>query len=212
MPPNAKTAQNIEMFTGVHCVGPFLFTQLLLKQLQQAARESSPQQRPRVVWTASLLIEQWAPKGGLHMEKLEDGHGAGTENYAVSKVGSWALAKEFGKRYGGGDQGILSICQNPGNLYTGIYSPLPWIFIVLLNLTVLYPAKYGAYTELYAGLSPDVNQDTNGMYIMPWGRIREESKNGRKDVDDALRSEEDGGRGIPPKFWAWCEEKIKPFL
>ena len=81
---------------------------------------------------------------------------------------------------------------------------------MLLNL-VLYPARNGAYTELYAGLSPDITLENNGAYILPFGRIREDAANGRKDINESMRPEEEGGKGLPKKFWEWCQEKIKQF-
>ncbi|KAI0108501.1 NAD(P)-binding protein [Daldinia grandis] len=40
------------------------------------------------------------------------------------------------------------------------------------SIFMLYEPKFGAYTMLYSGLSPDVGEDSNGAYIWPWGRIQ----------------------------------------
>jgi hypothetical protein len=31
--------------------------------------------------------------------------------------------------------------------------------------------KFGAYPELYAGLSQDIDLEQNGSYVIPWGRL-----------------------------------------
>jgi hypothetical protein len=36
---------------------------------------------------------------------------------------------------------------------------------------ILYKAEIGAYTELWAGLSPKLTMEMNGGYVIPWGRI-----------------------------------------
>jgi NAD(P)-dependent dehydrogenase (short-subunit alcohol dehydrogenase family) len=210
MPTGARTAQGIEAFVGVHCVGAWLLTQLLLPQLRNAARESSEVTPPRVIWTSSLLIEQAAPKNGMDLNKLEDGYGDGTTNYAAAKVGAWALSREFARRYG--QDGILSVCQNPGNVVSGAYAGAPWVLMQILKVLVLYPPKMGAYTELYAGFSPDVTMERNGAYIIPFGRIREESKNPLREIKEAMKPAEEGGKDLPKHFWDWCDAKCKDFL
>lgn len=37
---------------------------------------------------------------------------------------------------------------------------------------LLHEAKFGAYTELYTGLSSEITLEKNGAYIISWGRIR----------------------------------------
>jgi hypothetical protein len=119
------------------------------------------------------------------------------------------LGREFARRYG--SDGIVSIVQNPGNLKTPIYDTLPNIALFFLGF-ILYEPKYGGYTELYAGLSPDIGLENNGAYVLPWGRLRPDSGSPRKDIIKAMTPEEDGGLGYSKKFWEWCEVKWKPFI
>lgn len=72
-------------------------------------------------------------------------------NYATSKAANWLLADEAAKR-------ILSVVQNPGNLDTHISQTILMRFI--LRWLVLYSPELGAYTELYAGLSPEITEET----------------------------------------------------
>ena len=70
-----------------------------------------------------------------------------------------------------------------------------WLPIVAHSL--LWDAKYGAYTELYAGLSPEITVEDNGGYIIPWGR---KHPNLRQDLLDALKSQENGDTRVAEKF------------
>ncbi len=206
VPAGSKTAQNLEQHIGVNCVAPSLFTQLLLPQLLEAAKTSAPAS-VRVVWTSSWMAESQAPKGGIDFEEVaKGGSGDKNRNYGASKAGNWLLAVEGARRYGA--KGIISVVQNPGNLQSNVWRHVPKLMLMLLS-PLLHKAKMGAYTELYAGLSPDVTEAENGAYIIPWGRLQE--ANPRKDIVTAMKGEEEGGSAVARKFWAWCEEQTKQY-
>jgi len=63
---------------------------------------------------------------------------------------------------------------------------------------MLYEPIYGAYTELFAGLSPEVKEENSGCFIQPWGRIVE----GRKDLHE---------EGLGKRYWEWTEEQVKEY-
>jgi retinol dehydrogenase 12 len=67
----------------------------------------------------------------------------------------------------------------------------------------LYPPLFGAYTELYSGLSKDLTiEKDQGGYFVPWGR-----KSGvRKDIE-AERKE--GGNAS--KLYEWCDQVTKEY-
>lgn len=68
----------------------------------------------------------------------------------------------------------------------------------------LYPAVYGAYTELYAGLSPDLQLPRDqGKYIIPWGR---QATFNRADVVENF-----GEGKNSEKLWDWCERETKQY-
>jgi len=96
---------------------------------------------------------------------------------------------------------------NPGNLKTPLQRHVPGWQMALMN-SILHTPIHGAYTELFAGLSPDVTQDHNGAWIIPWGRIAPL----RKDIEAAGKSEKEGGTGVAAKFWEWSEEQVKSYL
>jgi retinol dehydrogenase 12 len=66
---------------------------------------------------------------------------------------------------------------------------------------------YGAYSELYAGFSPDLKAENNGGYVMAWGRIAELPE----DVTKGLKSKEQGGTGAAEAFLEYCERHTKRF-
>ena len=87
----------------------------------------------------------------------------------------------------------------------------------------IYPPIQGAYTELFAGLSPDITQENNGAWsecagvleihlltftVVPWGRFAPL----RADLEASSKSEAEGGTGIGNKFWEWSEDQVKSFL
>jgi hypothetical protein len=67
----------------------------------------------------------------------------------------------------------------------------------------------GAYTKLWAGLSPELTMEMNGGYVIPWGRIHPSP---RKDLLDALKSVEEGGTGQAGEFQAWCKKQTEMYL
>ena len=108
----------------------------------------------RVVWTSSQTVELSAPKGGMLIADLTSPPQDQTKNYVASKTGNWFLASELARKVG--LQGILNVVQNPGNLKTNLLRHAP-VWMRLAASPLLHNAKQGAYTELWAGLSPELH-------------------------------------------------------
>lgn len=198
--PGSSTPQGLEGHMGANAVGPFLFTNLLLPLLRAGAKSSG--QASRIVWTGSVQIEMNSPPGGIDFPRLNGGKTITQYvDYAASKAGNLFLAHEGAARWG--DQDIIIVCQNPGNLYTNIYAGEHWLVVIFLRIFVLYHAKYGAYTMMFAGFSDKITQAQNGCYVWPFGVIK---PNSRDDVYKAI------DEGKAKQFWDWCEEKVKPFM
>lgn len=75
---------------------------------------------------------------------------------------------------------------------------------------MLYPAKYGAYTELYCGLSNELTTADNGIYIAPWGRkstvcasILEEMKADQEETKERVP--------VAKAFGDYCNEATKAY-
>ncbi|KAH8893648.1 NAD(P)-binding protein [Thozetella sp. PMI_491] len=208
VPPGFRTAQGFEPMVGIHLIATLLFTELLRPQLRDAAATSSPG-AVRVIWLSSIAAEGSTPPNGLKFEELDEGTSDRLYNYAYSKSGSWFLAREMARRYA--PDGIVSVALNPGNLKANSYEGMPWYGMMLMGPLLHHP-KYGGYTELFAGLSPQITQENSGAYVIPWGRIQTDEQCGRKDIVKALKSTEEGGLGYPKRLWEWCEEKWKPYV
>ena len=200
-----KTAQGHELRMGTNCLAPYLFTTLLLPILQSTAK-ITPKASVRIIFTASLAIEE-SPQGGVCLSELDPpGH---TENqrryYAASKAGNFLLASEFDRRVR--KDGIVCLAQNPGNLRTKIWDDVPFIMRMIMKLT-LHDPKFGAYTELWAGLNKEIKLEDGGRYAIPWGRWH---SNTRKDIVEGLKTREEGGTGVAADFWNWCERNSREF-
>lgn len=199
-PSAPPSAQNLEYHIATNCLGPFLLTRLLLPVLRNAPA------RGRVVWTSSMLVDAAAPPGGgLDLAELGQLPTDANQLYTASKVGNWFLAAEMARRYP--VEGPLSVAQNPGNLKTGAWRHQSKLMVAVLA-PLLYSARFGAYTELWAGLSPEVRETHNGALIVPWGRWH---PNPRVDLVRALTPKEQGGEGRAEAFWDWCERETAKF-
>lgn len=160
----SKTAQGYELNLGVNAIGTFLFTRLLTPLLIQTAK-SEPTGSVRVTWPASFAVEIYAEKDvAFDMDNL-DYHikKPATYQYGISKTGTWALGAEYARRFK--DNGIISIPLNPGNLTSELARDQPTSVKIAAKL-VGYPPVNGAYTQLFAGLSPEVTIEKSGSWGM----------------------------------------------
>ncbi|KAG5297429.1 short-chain dehydrogenase [Histoplasma ohiense] len=207
-PKGSKTAQGYELQLGVNDIGHFLFTKLLTPTLISTAK-TEPPNTVRVVWVSSLAMEIGAPKSvGVPMDELENlahNTSARYRNYCISKAGNYLYAAEFAQRHRA--DGVISVALNPGYLASDLFRHR-WLLLQLLMRPMQFPPVFGAYTELFAGLSPDVTDKEPGNWIIPWGRVAPV----RKDLVEAIKPETDGGNGTARKFWEWTENQIQPYL
>ncbi|KAG9122607.1 hypothetical protein FRC07_000945 [Ceratobasidium sp. 392] len=200
-PIDMKTATDYDIQFATNVLGHYLFTTLLLPVLIHTA-QTSPRGHVRVVNVASS--GHWfAPKGGIDYSTLipNDAESEARRRklgvqrlYAQSKWGNVAFANELARRYA--SQGIISMSLHPGGIKTELqrHLTLGGIAQALLN-SILWPAPYGALTQLYAGTSPE-GDTLSGQYLIPWARL---SKS-RTDTRD-----EEAGR----RLWAWLEKQVK---
>jgi retinol dehydrogenase 12 len=71
----------------------------------------------------------------------------------------------------------------------------------------LHSPKYGAYTELWTALTPELTPEKSGAYVYPWGRFGSLPAG----VEAALKGVSDGGTGIADKFVKWCSKETEAF-
>lgn len=205
-PKGSRNAQGHELQIGTNCLGPFLFTSLLTPLLKKTAA-SSPPGTVRITWAASSATEL-SPKGGVEFEL--DGavkiHDDPQKDYCQSKTGNVFLAFEVARRYGG--DGIVSVAWNPGNLQSGLYRHMSQLPKWVMEKTWLHPPVFGAYTMLYAGWSEDLTEESNGVYVIPWGRFGKL----RADIESGKSRTKDSGSGMAGRFWEWCVMSTQPYL
>ena len=205
LPPRGSvSAQGHELQMATNCLGHHLLTQLLLPTLLHTA-ETAPPATIRVIWTSSIAVDLSAPNGGLNLSHLTTPPPDQQANYTTSKTGNWFLARALAAQVG--SKGVLSVTQNPGNLKTSLLRHAPWI-LGFVTAPLLYGAKMGAYTELWAGLSEDLGIEDGGKYVVPWGCVH---PGPRPDLLAAMKGREDGGMGVAASFVEWCEKQTAEF-
>lgn len=175
-PAGSQTAQGYELQMGVNCLGHFLFTQLLTPTLVATAKTASPG-AVRVVWVSSSAAELLSPRQGVDMTNLDFSRWVfGPFKYGTSKAGNYFHATEFAKKHE--DDGIISIVSrdiipelsrsnetqalNPGNLASELDRHITGIVERTYRKLTVYPPINGAYTELFAALSPEVTMANSG--------------------------------------------------
>ncbi|KAI2623083.1 putative short-chain dehydrogenase [Hypoxylon sp. NC1633] len=199
------TPQGYEYHLGVNAIGTFAFTKLLTPILVSTAKTEGTS---RVVWVSSQGTELVGDKSvSIDMNNLDYSKKAKSwiEKYGYSKVGNWLHGVEFAKRFKA--DGVISIPLNPGNLSSDLYRDGSRLFRFMVSL-MTYPPINGAYTLLYAGLSPDIGIEKTGSWVVPFGRILPI----RRDLVEATKTKEEGGNETAKEFWEWCEEQVKPYV
>ncbi|CAE7222078.1 unnamed protein product, partial [Rhizoctonia solani] len=165
-PVDQRTADGYDLQFGTNVLGHYFFTTLLLPILIHTAKNSPlAHGHARVINTSSGAV-YFVPKGGIVWETLgtdaasvQAAKKLGTSGlYAQSKMGNVLFSNELAKRYA--EQGIISSSLNPGNLQTDLQRHLPWLLGKILGL-FLYPASYGALTQLWSGTMPE-GENHNG--------------------------------------------------
>ncbi|VUC36588.1 unnamed protein product [Clonostachys rosea] len=200
----SKTKQGYELQLGVNCVGPFLFTKLLMPTLVSTAK-LSPKHSVRIAWVSSSAAESFDPE--LLMGTLPKIDDVGQlDQYNVSKMGNYLHACEFARQYK--ESRVLSVSLNPGALDSDFWRSQGKVTLTLLRSTVLHPPIYGAYTALFAGFTPQITSENSGSYVAPWGKIWKL----QQDMLDAAKTKEEGGTGVAKSFWDWSEEQVKLYV
>ncbi|KAH7305466.1 retinol dehydrogenase [Stachybotrys elegans] len=192
-PEGSKTVQGYELQLGVNSIAHFLFVKLLTPLILETAKTTA-RNTVRVVWVSSMSAD-FVPNPCVNFENMD--YHIPEDNmtkYNRSKSGNLMHAAEFQRRYP--DSGVVSVSLNPGLLKT----PIGKNFGSAQKLSVMlfgHHPKFGAYTELFAGLDPSIGP--NDKWVTPFGK----KEPARADIVDP---------GLNRKYWEWCEEQVKPFL
>ncbi|KAF1930347.1 NAD(P)-binding protein [Didymella exigua CBS 183.55] len=198
-PQGSKTKQGYELQLGTNCLGHYAFTKLLTPLLVQTAKVSEAGS-VRVVWVSSSAVVS-APKGGVNMDNLDYRKDKlAVHKYGVSKAGNVLHALAFRNLHE--KDGVLSVSLNPGNLSSELTRHAGLLGAIVVKL-ITYPPVNGAYTELFAGLAPEVKALKRNEWVIPFGRITAL----RADLAEAG---EEGGKA--QKFWDWSDEQVAKYL
>jgi NAD(P)-dependent dehydrogenase (short-subunit alcohol dehydrogenase family) len=220
--PDSKTVNGYDLELGTHCLASFLLVSLLQPTMANVASHfCHPNQSIRVVWVSSLLNLS-TPDGGVHLDEAgSPAQHKGMENYMQSKAGTYLLAHEFSSRQKqrpspaaapptapnershGNPFGVLHITLNPGYMKTGFQRSAPPPLRAVMSALFKGP-QFGAYTELYAGIAPDVK---DGDFVIPWGRKGEVPGH----IVESTRAV-DEVESVSKRFYEWCERQVKPFM
>ena len=66
----------------------------------------------------------------------------------------------------------------------------------------------GAYTELWAGLAPEITCEDGGRYVIPWVRWHPAPK---LELLRSMKAKEEGGTGLAAEFWGWCDDETMQY-
>lgn len=71
----------------------------------------------------------------------------------------------------------------------------------------MYPPINGAYTELWAALTPELTPEKSGAYVYPWGRFGSLPAG----LESSMKQESEGGSGVAMRFVDWCHKQTEAF-
>ncbi|KAL8722883.1 MAG: hypothetical protein Q9225_000716 [Loekoesia sp. 1 TL-2023] len=208
-PAGSKNKSGLDLEMATNCLGPFLLNRLLEPILVETAQsKSATRNGTRIVWVSSMITAS-VPPGGIQFEEKGSGQPQilrnAMQNYMQSKVGNLFLASETAKRLG--NEGVLSVAVNPGLMKTELQRHSPKMQGIIMGLLFKGPV-YGAYSELFAALSPEITSKRNGAFIIPWGRFGDVPAH----IEKGLEPESKGGNGAAERFASWCEKETKLYL
>lgn len=197
IPPYSLTKQGHELQWGTNVVGHHLLAEYISPALINAAKTASPG-TVRIVWVSSSGNVFSPYDGGIKFDDIshkEVKNPSAIVLYSQSKIGNAYQAYLWSKHHP--DSGVISVSLDPGNLSSNLVRHAGSLAERLKDW-VLYPAKYGAYTELSALLNPEIKDNE---HLVPWGRPGPL----RADVEEGRRGD------YGDKLWDILEQDVKPY-
>lgn len=156
-----------------------------------------PDFTPRVVWLSSSAHLAFPKNGGIDWDSFHDASNSSSLlSYGQSKAGNIYQAYIYGQQ----NKDVISIVVHPGYLRSELSRNYNMFQNFILRF-VGYPTVFGSYTELFAGLSPEVTIKDSGRYVGPWGNFREL----REDIHAGLTD------GTAQKFWDWADKEVEAY-
>ncbi|KAI0703903.1 NAD(P)-binding protein [Cerioporus squamosus] len=192
-PPTALlTRQQYDLQFGVNVIGHFYLTQLLLPVLLGTAKGTA--QKVRILHYSSAT----PPAHRIDYTTLMDGpvrrRCTPAQLYRQSKLGCLLLAMELSEQYG--EQGIVSIAINPGNVQTNLKRYSGGVLGSLWDMFSCNVFK-GILTPLFAATHPKADY-LNGKLLVPFARVG--------TIPDHIRE-----RCAQETLWDWLEAQTECF-
>lgn len=148
------TASGFELQFGVNHLGHFLFTQLLMPRLKEAAPS-------RVVIVASKVHTR-VKKLDLTAMQQSTRSTSGFPEYAASKLANVLYARELARRLQG--TGVSVYALHPGVIASDIWRRIPWPLRPLIT-TFMKSVDQGADTSLYCATDPSLAEHSGKYYM-----------------------------------------------
>ncbi|KXH51503.1 hypothetical protein CNYM01_07655 [Colletotrichum nymphaeae SA-01] len=193
--PPGLTKDGYEVQFGSNCMGPALFTKLLLPILQKTAEQ--PGSDVRVVNLSSELFKQ-APSEGILLSKcktpLDDI--SSLARYGQSKLADYYHTRTLSQLY----PSIKFVAVHPGVVNTGLFDDFrkrrPWVggVISVLGSIFLTDVHAGARAQLWASTAASANVKTGGFYNPKFKEYKEANL-----YDDKAAKE----------LWDWTEKELE---
>ncbi|KAI0503166.1 hypothetical protein F5B22DRAFT_662253 [Xylaria bambusicola] len=182
-PDGSRDAQGNDLQMGTNCLGPYLLI--------------------RVLWAGSIAVHVGTPnRQGIIIDANGQPEDKGVKaNYGQTKVGNVFIARELAKTTA--ETGVVHAAFNPGNLRTELQRHWTGLDHWIVDKTILYPPIFGAYTELWTSLAPELAPDRSGAYAYPWGRLGALPDG----IEESLTHS-----GISERFLQWCESQTREFI
>lgn len=112
----------------------------------------------RVVRVSCKSAEISSPRNGVHVSNLDHHVDEGAVMKQIRYQQSGQNFPRERVRAGYSDEGIISVSLMPGALKSDLNRHMPKLVQLLLLWTLQKDAIFGAYTEAFAGLSPEVDE------------------------------------------------------
>ncbi|KAI1498029.1 hypothetical protein F5X99DRAFT_412492 [Biscogniauxia marginata] len=204
--PETVSSQGFELQLATNVLGPFFLTRLLEPVILSTSKTHVSPGSVRIVWVSSMLA-LGTPKGGVIWDPDTDQpllYSDMMSNYMQSKAGVTFLASEYASKLR--SHNIISTSLHPGMLKTELQRHMPAPMREVMGVVFKGPV-YGAYTELFAGVSAEVQLKDSGRYIIPWGRFGSIPEH----MAPGMKREHEGGTGMAKRLFEWCEETTKEY-
>ncbi|KAK9452495.1 Env9p [Dipodascopsis uninucleata] len=197
-PAGSKTDDGYELHLGVNDIGPFLLQKYLDKIIIKTAKISPPNS-VRIIWVSSSVHALSPFKGGINWDDINNDFKCSFQvGYGQSKAINVYQSILWPKYHEG--SGVVSLSVHPGNIKSELQRYANKLQKFILSW-IIYPTQYGAYTELYAALCPDLTEKNDGAYIIPFGKVGF----ARQDIINAANGPE--GK----KLWEYLDTEAKKY-